>query len=49
MIAPSSSGGGLPVLEGREPGDGAAAYVCENMLCRLPVSTPEELAKELSG
>ena len=48
VIAPSSSGGGLPVLEGRDPGDGGAAYVCENMVCRLPVSAPEELAEQLS-
>jgi len=25
----------------------AAAYVCRNQSCRLPVSTPEELEKQL--
>ncbi len=48
VIAPSSSGGGLPVLEGREPGDGVAAYVCENMACQLPAGTPGELAQQLT-
>ena len=49
VIAPSAGGGGLPVLEGREPADGVAAYVCENMVCRLPAITPQELADQLSG
>lgn len=39
---------GLPALEGMRPLDGrAAAYVCENFSCRLPVSDPSRLAELL--
>ncbi len=48
-IVPSSGGQGLPVLEGRDTGDGATAYVCENMACQLPVTTAEELAERLGA
>ncbi|MGH2711727.1 MAG: thioredoxin domain-containing protein [Actinomycetota bacterium] len=35
----------IPLLEGREPVDGAAAaYVCERFVCQRPVSTAEALA-----
>ncbi|OUC06605.1 thioredoxin [Litorilinea aerophila] len=38
----------LPVLQGRGLVDGRpAAYVCENYTCRLPVTTPQELARLL--
>ena len=38
----------IPLLAGRELiGGKAAAYVCENFTCRLPVTTPEELARQL--
>ena len=47
VIAPSAGGGGLPVLEDRDRGDGAVAYVCEHMVCGLPVTSPQELAAQL--
>jgi uncharacterized protein len=38
----------LPVLEQREMLEGkATAYVCENLACQMPVTTPEELEKLL--
>ena len=48
-IAPTSSAEGLPMFEGREPGALALAYVCENMACRMPVATAEDLLAQLAG
>ncbi|HEX3560271.1 MAG TPA: thioredoxin domain-containing protein [Pyrinomonadaceae bacterium] len=40
----------LPLLRERQAIEGrATAYVCENYTCRQPVSTPPELAAQLSG
>jgi hypothetical protein len=37
-----------PLLEGRGLVDGRpAAYVCENYVCRIPVTDPDVLAAEL--
>ena len=49
VIVPSAGGEALPVLEGRDAGDAATAYVCENMVCQLPATTTEELAAQLRG
>jgi uncharacterized protein YyaL (SSP411 family) len=39
---------GVPLLEGRQPVDGAAAaYVCEHFVCQAPVTAPSELAAAL--
>ena len=41
---------GVPLLEGRGLVDGApAAYVCRGFVCRLPVTTRADLARELRG
>jgi uncharacterized protein YyaL (SSP411 family) len=38
----------IPLLSGRELiGDKATAYVCENFTCKLPVTSPGELVKQL--
>ncbi|MEU3142489.1 thioredoxin domain-containing protein [Nocardiopsis alba] len=42
--------GGVPLLEHRVPIDGrATAYVCEGFTCKLPVTTSEELVRQLIG
>ena len=39
----------LPLLEGRERLDGRpTAYVCQSYVCRLPVTEPDALAKQLA-
>jgi len=48
LLAPAD-GEGLPVLEGRAVDDGAAAYVCENLVCNLPAMTVEDLVAQLAG
>jgi uncharacterized protein YyaL (SSP411 family) len=38
----------MPLLKGKGRITGrATAYVCENYRCQLPVTSPEELAKQL--
>ena len=40
----------MPLLKGKGRIDGrATAYVCEHYNCRLPVTNPEELAKQLEA
>ncbi len=40
----------IPLLAGREAVNGhAAAYVCVNFSCRLPVTEPQELERELAS
>jgi uncharacterized protein YyaL (SSP411 family) len=41
--------GGLPLLEGRDPGARARAWLCEDMACLLPAETPEQLAAQLDN
>ncbi len=48
-IAPTPDADGLPMFEGREPsGDDATAYVCENMMCLMPATRPEQLRAMLA-
>jgi uncharacterized protein len=38
----------VPLLDAREPVSGAAAaYVCRSFACRMPVTTPDDLIREL--
>jgi hypothetical protein len=40
----------IPLLQGRQAiGGRATAYVCRNMMCQLPVHTPQELRALLRG
>ena len=48
-VAPSTDGHGLPIFEGRGTSGAALAYVCEDMVCQLPVSTAGELALQLQS
>jgi uncharacterized protein YyaL (SSP411 family) len=40
----------IPLLRERSAVNGKpAAYVCENFACKMPVSEPEDLRRELDG
>jgi uncharacterized protein YyaL (SSP411 family) len=41
--------GHLDFIRGMTPGDGAAAYVCQNFTCLHPVTRPGELRDVLKG
>jgi uncharacterized protein YyaL (SSP411 family) len=44
LVLAGGASDGVPLLQDREPVDGrAAAYVCENFTCRMPVTEPGEL------
>jgi uncharacterized protein YyaL (SSP411 family) len=47
LIAPADGDAGLPILEGRAVAEGAAAYVCENMVCDLPAHDVDTLRAQL--
>ncbi len=47
VLAPVAPGEGLPLLEGRSSGDGATAYVCENMVCELPATSVSAFVEQL--
>jgi uncharacterized protein YyaL (SSP411 family) len=49
--APGVGAEHTPLLADRTPpaGTGAAAWVCERFACRLPVTTPEDLARDLTA
>ncbi|MCH9030746.1 MAG: thioredoxin domain-containing protein [candidate division Zixibacteria bacterium] len=37
----------LALLKNRPAGEGGAAYVCQNFVCKLPASTPNELSAQI--
>jgi uncharacterized protein YyaL (SSP411 family) len=44
LVLAGGDSDGVPLLQDREPVDGrAAAYVCENFACQMPVTEPAEL------
>ena len=46
--AGDSAARAIPLLEGRGPLDGAAAaYVCRGFACQRPVTTAQELLREI--
>jgi hypothetical protein len=47
VLAPTADGDGLPMFEDRAPAGPALAYLCENMTCKMPAATPEQLASQL--
>jgi uncharacterized protein YyaL (SSP411 family) len=48
VTRPGAMEAGVALLEGRAMVDGrAAAYVCHHFACRRPVTTPQDLAREL--
>jgi len=48
VLAPADAGAGLPLVEGRGIADGAAAYLCLDMVCDLPALTVSALAEQLA-
>jgi uncharacterized protein YyaL (SSP411 family) len=47
-VGPGGERSPIPLLAGRERRGGrATAYVCENLTCRMPVTTPAELTAQL--
>jgi uncharacterized protein YyaL (SSP411 family) len=50
VVVVGSAGDDVPLLEGRGQVDGlAAAYVCRNLVCERPVTSPDELRVLLSA
>jgi uncharacterized protein YyaL (SSP411 family) len=45
----ADAAGGLPLLEGRDVEEGAAAFVCEDMVCDLPARTVEDFVQQLDA
>jgi uncharacterized protein YyaL (SSP411 family) len=50
VVADAPGRSDVPLLEGRGPVDGTpAAYVCRQLVCERPVTTPEQLRSLLAG
>ena len=45
----SGSASGVPLLDGRGPGERAMAYVCRGFVCDLPTDSADELRVQLDG
>ena len=48
LVATAANGGSLPIFEGRDVAQGAAAYVCEDMVCDLPALDVETFRGQLA-
>jgi hypothetical protein len=49
LFAPAEIPSVLPHFEGRKAGPAAAAYLCRDMVCDLPVHTAEDLRQQLAS
>jgi uncharacterized protein YyaL (SSP411 family) len=48
-MSPEEAGTGIPLLEGKTAlGGEPTAYVCRHFVCREPVTSPQDLARQLS-
>lgn len=49
MACGAGSASGVPLLDAREPGERAMAYVCRGFVCDLPTESADDLRVQLDG